>query len=50
MSRWENAPSVRQVIRLMRVMVGLHCISYPKPPAAVTLFRGVARSFLPAGP
>ena len=37
MSRWENAPTLREVIRLMRVMVALYCSSYDKPPAAVTL-------------
>jgi len=37
MSRWENAPSLREVIRLMRAMVDLYCASYPRPPAAVTL-------------
>jgi Transposase DDE domain group 1 len=37
MSRWENAPSLREVVRLMRVMVDLYCASYPRPPAAVTL-------------
>ncbi len=37
MWRWENAPSLREVIRLMRAMVDLYCASYPKPPAAVTL-------------
>jgi hypothetical protein len=36
-SRWENAPSLREVIRLMRAMVDLYCASYPRPPAAVTL-------------
>jgi len=36
-SRWENAPSLRDLIRLMRVMVDLYCASYPVPPAAVTL-------------
>ena len=36
-SRWENAPSLREVIKLMRVMVALYCYSYDKPPAAVTL-------------
>src|SRR5260370_10574047 len=35
-SRWENAPSLRDLIRLMRVMVDLYCASYPVPPAAVT--------------
>ena len=37
MSRWENAPTLREVIRLMRVMVAVYCCSYGKPPAAVTL-------------
>ena len=37
MSRWENAPSLREVIKLMRVMVALYCGSYDKPPASVTL-------------
>jgi DDE family transposase len=37
MSRWENAPSLREVIKLIRVMVALYCRSYDKPPVAVTL-------------
>jgi hypothetical protein len=37
MSRWENAPSLREVIKLMRVMVALYCSSYDRPPASVTL-------------
>jgi hypothetical protein len=37
MSRWENAPSLREVLRLMEVMVDLWCASYPAPPEAVTL-------------
>jgi Transposase DDE domain group 1 len=37
MSRWENAPSLREVIRLVRVMVALYCGSYDRPPASVTL-------------
>ena len=37
MSRCENAPSLREVVRLMRAMVGLYCASYDRPPAAVTL-------------
>ncbi len=36
-SRWENAPSLRDLIRLMGVMVDLYCASYAKPPEAVTL-------------
>jgi hypothetical protein len=37
MSRCENAPSLREVIRLMRAMVAQYCASYAKPPASVTL-------------
>ena len=37
MSRWENAPGLRELIRLGRVMVELYCASYAAPPAAVTL-------------
>lgn len=37
MSRWENAPSLREVIRLMGVMVDLYCASYSSPPTSVTL-------------
>jgi len=37
MSRCENAPSLREVVRLMRAMVGLYCASYDRPPASVTL-------------
>ena len=36
-SRWENAPALRDLIRLMGVMVDLYCNSYATPPAAVTL-------------
>jgi hypothetical protein len=36
-SRWENAPGLREVIKLMRVMVELYCSSYDRPPASVTL-------------
>lgn len=36
-SRWENAPDLREILRLMAVMVDLWCASYPVPPAAVTL-------------
>jgi hypothetical protein len=36
-SRWENAPSLREVIGLMWTMVDLYCTSYPSPPEAVTL-------------
>ena len=37
MSRWENAPGLREVIKLMRLMVALYCGSYDSPPASVTL-------------
>ena len=37
MSRWENAPTTRELVRMMDVMVDIYCASYPKPPAAVTL-------------
>jgi len=36
-SRWENAPSLRDLIRPMGVMVDLYCGSYMTPPEAVTL-------------
>jgi hypothetical protein len=36
-SRWENAPSLRDLIRLMGAMVDLYCASYTTSPAAVTL-------------
>src|ERR1700675_3259863 len=37
LSRWENAPSLRDLIRLMGVMINLYCASYAGPPDAVTL-------------
>ncbi len=36
-SRCENAPTLREVVRLTYAMVDLYCASYPKPPGAVTL-------------
>ena len=36
-SRCENAPGLREVIRLMRAMVALYCASYRTPPTSVTL-------------
>ena len=36
-SRWENAPDLREILRLMAVMVDQWCASYPAPPLAVTL-------------
>ncbi|MDF0489004.1 IS1380 family transposase ISSp1 [Sphingomonas sp. S2M10] len=37
MSRWENAPTTRELARMMAAMIGVYCASYPVPPAAVTL-------------
>src|SRR4051794_41821915 len=36
-SRWENAPTWREVVRMTYAMVDLYCASYAWPPAAVTL-------------
>src|SRR4030088_1541934 len=36
-SRWENDPCLRDLLRLMGVMVELYCASYTTPPEAVTL-------------
>ena len=36
-SRWENMPNLREVIRLSYAMVDLYCASYRRPPGAVTL-------------
>jgi Transposase DDE domain group 1 len=36
-SRWENAPALRDLVRLIGVMVDLYCASYAAPPDAVTL-------------
>ena len=37
MSRWENAPTTRELAKLMGAMVDIQCDSYPVPPEAVTL-------------
>ncbi len=37
MSRWENAPTTRELARLTGTLVDLSCASYPAPPVAVTL-------------
>ena len=37
MSRWENAPTLREVVRMTYAMVDVYCASYKRPPAAVTL-------------
>ena len=36
-SRWENAPGLRDLVRLGGVMVDLYCASYATPPEAVVL-------------
>jgi hypothetical protein len=36
-SRWENTPDLRQVVALPRMLVDVHCASYPTPSAHVTL-------------
>src|SRR3978361_38910 len=36
-SRWENAPSLREVVRMTYAMVDLYCASYARPPTSVTL-------------
>jgi hypothetical protein len=36
-SRWENAPTLKELVRLMGVMVDLYCESYQSPPEAVIL-------------
>ena len=36
-SRWENAPDLRCVIRMTYAMIDIYCASYAAPPAAVTL-------------
>jgi hypothetical protein len=37
MSRWENMPDLREVIRMSYAMVDIYCASYASPPRAVTL-------------
>jgi hypothetical protein len=37
MSRWENAPDLRTLIRLSHAMVDLWCKRYRRPPKAITL-------------
>ncbi|HKM81306.1 MAG TPA: IS1380 family transposase [Candidatus Acidoferrum sp.] len=36
-SRWENAPTLREVVRMTYAMIDTYCRSYARPPAAVTL-------------
>ncbi|CAN5597578.1 hypothetical protein BH10PSE14_BH10PSE14_35100 [soil metagenome] len=37
MSRWENAPTTRELVRLTGTLIDIYCASYPTPPVAVTL-------------
>jgi len=37
MSRWENAPTTRELARMMAAMIAIYCASYPSEPRAVTL-------------
>lgn len=37
MSRWENEPDLRTLIRMTQAMVDLWCKSHPHPPRAITL-------------
>jgi hypothetical protein len=36
-SRWENAATLREVIRMTYAMIDTYCASYKRPPRAVTL-------------
>jgi hypothetical protein len=36
-SRWENAPTLRKIIRLTYALVDIWCRSYQKPPRSVVL-------------
>src|SRR6202451_1001371 len=36
-SRWENAPTLREVIRMTYAMIDTYCASYKRPPRSVTL-------------
>lgn len=37
MSRWENAPTTRELAKMLAAMIDIYCASYPAAPAAVTL-------------
>lgn len=37
MSRWENAPTLREIVKLGGVLIDLYCANYAAPPKAVTL-------------
>src|ERR1700745_4367428 len=36
-SRWENAPTLREVIRMTYALIDTYCTSYQRPPCAITL-------------
>jgi hypothetical protein len=48
-SRWENAPGLRGLVRLGRVMVELYCASYVAPPEAVVLDIDDTLDVVPVG-
>ena len=37
MSRWENAPALREILKLSGILIDFYCASYATPPQAVTL-------------
>lgn len=37
MSRWENAPTLREIVKIGGVLIDFYCASYAAPPKAVTL-------------
>lgn len=37
MSRWENVTTTRELAKMMAAMIDIYCVSYPAPPAEVTL-------------
>src|SRR4029453_1830643 len=48
MSRWENAPTLREVVRMTYAMIDAYCASYSHPPVPVTL--DIGRRPRPAAP
>ena len=36
-SRWENAPTLKEIVRLTYALIDIWCASYSKPPASVVL-------------
>jgi hypothetical protein len=43
MSRWENAPTLREILKLSGVLIDCYCASYATPPQAVTRYRRYLR-------